>query len=1431
MKKYLLSILFLLMFTAPVKAQAPWDLIYHAMPISVGFDIPEEITQISGQVQTAVSQAKKIIMTFKTDISNVQSAIMSTFNKIKSGAILDIFGNPGQAQASFCGKDVNKTKAKVIAKKVKEVLLIAQSDDFSYITEHNKQRERFFMDNVYAIHAASLILQQEVETDIKAQIDKAKSCAEGKGGECGIPATDEGGNNETIFTYGKTLEAMDSVVRLWESVAALKARLAAVKMIKTITPALDAKAVNKKGRKTSFVFPDRVIKSHSSTPIAFAQLSISSISQNLKNNSIEKVESAAIVKKESEAMQYIANTIDFVSPDMDEEENALASVQNEMESLGEMNEVETLVSSAIDAHNFLKELPQHKESAEQFIEMQQKYKESFQRLVASEECAIRYLSKYYTKPHLVWSGNLPLKNANKHDLRKGISGWAFNAFELLKSGEATDAFNAFTVAKEQQNSEEAKQENDDYLTDEDALNEKVENTMSTSNTKPDEIAQETLSNEEVSSMSDEPDQYLDMDGKRFNEGAGEKTEGEAISADKKKNAGSEARKSAMLHWQIGSEASKLLGDPAQKWGSPSTGVKLVWTDTKRFYKKYLEMKYDNILRYMKSYSEADLLELIAKKMVGDSQKASDSSYQKDRKAKMAELAEASKNSLMEKLGLRKKERSVADSSIKAIEDKKLAIEAKMDALNQELRSTRDEINNTKTNEANKALKAVELALTAPVEFPKGNEVPSNKKVGKLDVTEMTANVNTTSTQGMESNKDIKKKEERVKEIQKELAQLVAQQMKMTVEINKTKLAAQQAAVPDADLEETTSSVEEALMAALSGSGENQGVLAALQQTSKANALGTIRKVLLDSNAKNPIEGFNIETAMAGIKQGATNVVLEAQAIADKIIVEEGLAKLYALGDDLYSEASYPKVEKIHNDMINKLKAVNLAFTAVGQTIAPVLSVKNLLVFSEFLEGKDTSPELVDFFVGSTPKERDLKAPFKLRGFDLPPVREVFHFDAVDFTNVQPSQQEEKAEGGGDWLEKLFEKMANAKTGKKRRAITKEDFLNYGGYIPPIWEYMLKDYPFVESRLPLNEVLQTKRIEKVGGVEKEVEDDTCETVSFARGGVMPCLYGNGKYVMDINKKSNYINDNAEDKHKNLSPCASITNNKGKAYHSFWKINLADAVINKDDAPPSNCEYSELGMLLEADKHNNLFIRKNPFQNFNRINKREGEDINKMGALKKRNLAAAKHSELSRNQIGDFLKQAENEKKSKENLDEASAEYEKSKEAVYALFAEFGFVPSKDFSLADKDDYKQAVKILKGVKKQRLQKASAALGKVEADEEARLAKDEAEYKKEKAKIEANEKDKKKARKKIRNLKKPEENKPLKEKSRNMKKLINFMNTDVESILKLSMADADSNDLAIRLVKETANVKILDKFKKRNDKEKEEFSDVEEAYCAIY
>lgn len=1406
MKKYFMYILFLLIITTPAKAQMPWDLIYHAVPVSIGIDVPENIVQISGNVQTTVRSAKDVYMTALTDASSLQSAVTGSFNKVKSSAILDVEGNPGQEKTGFCGQDLDEVEVKTVAEKVKDVLWVLKSKDFIYKEEHKKQREKFYMDNTYAIHAASIITLQELENDIKALIDKAKSCAEGKGNECNIPSTDEGGLNEVIFTYGKTLEALDSVIRLWESVAALKARLTVIKMMDKITPAQVVDG-EEDVDEISFMLPQSTMKLHNSTPLSFAQLN----ADYSIDNTIEKVEATAVMKNEGDAMRYITNTIDFVSPDINEAENALALVQKEMDDLKEMNEVEKMVASAIEVHNFIKEMPQHKETEEQYLEMKQKYKEAFERLVLSEECAIKYLGKYYTKPHTVWSGDLPLKNADKHELRKGISGWAFNAFELLKSGEVTDAFTAFSVAKEQQVADNTGEEDDDYLTDEEALNEKIENTMRSSSTQPDEIAQDSMSNEEITLMADEPDQYLDIDGKRYNEDSSNKTINNSISANKKNNANAEARKTSMMQWQVGSEASKLLGDPSQDWGSQSTGVKLIWNDTKRFYRKYLEMKYSNILRYMKSYSQADLLELIAKKMVGDSQSAQNSSYQQNRKAKLAELNSESINKLSEKLEQKRSNRSMADSEIKKIENKKLKIEAQINELNEELRLNKEEINTIKLNETDKALGSVKQSLTASVEFPTKNETPSSKKVGKLDAKEMTTTVNASSSKSVAENSDIKKKEKRNKEIKEKLDRLERELTETNTNIKIKKLEAQAKGLSDEDLDENSLSAEEELMAKLNGSGSNVGALAAMQEVAKGNALAIIKNVLIDSNNQNPIEGFDVDEAIKGINDGAESVVLKAQEMAQKIIIEEGLNKLYALGEDLYTEASYPQIEKIHNDMINKLKAVNLTFTAAEQLISPVLSVNNLLVFSEFLEGMDTSPELDDFFVGATPKDRDLKAPFKLRGFDLPPVREVFHFDAVDYTNMKPAQNEDSGdEEDNDWLDKLFEKSENKASANKKRYIDKEDFLNYGGYIPPIWEHMLKDFPFVESRLPLKDVLGD-------------EDGECETVTFSRGGVMPCLYGNGKYVMDVNKKSNFINDEAKDKDKNLRACASVKNNGGKAYHPFWKVNLSEWVL-KDDVPPSNCEYSELGLLFEADKHNNLYIRKTPFKNFNRVNRLGDKDINKMLPKRKKNLAAAKISELSRNQIGDFLKQAEVEKKSKENLEEAEAEYEKSKEAVYALFEEQGFVPSKDFSLSNKDDYNQAIKVLKTVKNQRLDKATKALEAVNAKEDDRLAEEKQQYKEKKEELKNNKKSKKK-------LKKPEKNKPLNEKSKNMKKLIDFMDRDNDCILKISMADADSNDLNIRLIKETANVKLLDKFKKKTEENKKDSADVEEVYCAIY
>ena len=1678
MKKYVLSLLFLIAFALPVKAQSPWDMIYHAVPVAPSFDITEEISQISGQIQAAIGQGKKIIMTFKTDATSLQSAIMSTFNKIKSGAILDILGNPGQSPTSFCGKEVTKTKPKEIAKKVKEILLIAKSDDFSYVTEHQKKREKFYMDNVYAIYAASLITQQEIENDIKAKIDKAKSCAEGKGGECGIPSTDEGGNNEAIFTYGKTLEAMDSVVRLWESIAALKARLAAVKMIYGLTPALDAKAAKKGGDQAFLNIPQAIAKSHSSTPMAFAQLElqkrplnlravskddksanevvvanektettktvklsdvkpsnlrskfveaqkadmeridvakrkiaeakankvklketntsalkpkiedikeasklesvsvekkaltkeavkadlkvsdkvidaqkvdlkstgvangkiaeasgkatqakeavkadlkvsdkvvgaqkanlksvdvakdkiaetdgitatenetvsddatkteantdtkdtsenvdannlstdetvasdtvkndaelsseqkdanlaeaemtdeaktallneakakldtntvmkaldVKSAAQNLNKTTMEQVEAAAMVKKENETMQYIVNTIEFVSPDVNEEEHALASVQEEMEATGEMSVVEGLVSHAIEAHNFIKELPIHRDTAKRYIEMQQRYKDAFDRLVKSEECSIRYLNGFYTKPHLVWSGNLPLDKANKHELRKGISGWAYNAFELLKSGEASNVIEAFKEAEEKLFSEDTEEveEDDSYLTDENALNEKINNTMNTSSSNPDEIAQDNISNEEAMEMGDDNCELLDEHDseeckaqaeesgkkkkkKRFTEDSANNTMNTSISDDKKKRASSEARKSDLYAWQIGAESSKLLAD--EDWGSPSRNRKMIWTDTKRFYKKYLEKKYDNVFRHMSSISEADMLELIAEKLVGNDQSITAGSYQKERKAKIAELVANAQEAFRKRQEAREKKRKEYEAKMNAIDAEKKQIEAEINELSEEVIAIKSEIDAVKSAAAESVIKNIQEKLTAPLKFPKEDEKPQDTIIASIERTSLASQANTEAAEEINKNEEIKEKEARVKEIQIKLASLVAKQMQKTLEAEKVKRKGQEDSLSPEELA-GVANIETQLLNAISGGDGKSGALGALQAKAKNNAMTKIKDILNASNEENPIEDFDIDVVERSINEGVLALILKAQAEAIKIIKTEGLLKMYALGDDLFIGKNYPKVQKIHNDMIDKLRAVKLSFNIGTKLISPLIQIKDIAVFDEFLKDVDISPELEGFFVGSTPKERDLQAPYSLANedYDLPPVREVFHFDAVDFGNLKAPVEEENVEGEEkDWIENLFNALKDAiEKAKKAKTIDKKDFLEFGGDIPKIWKKMLEDKPFIDSRLPLGEILQG-------------EDDSCEQAAFVRGGVMPCLYGDGKYYMDINLNGNYVYGAATAAHKNLQPCSLVVPvSNSRPYHKFWKVELNKLTDTHLNPKAIDCEYSEMGMLFRADEHNNLFIKDHPFKNYNRVNRRDGDPIDKMLPLTKKNLAAARHSELGRNQIGDFLKQAESEKVAQETLEESRKAFEDSKEALYALFKEFGFVPSEKFNLANSADYKKAENVLKAVKKQRLQKAVETMNKI------KISKD---------------------------------NKPAKEKNRNMNRLINFMNTDIESVLKISMADADSKDLAIRLAKEIINEKIMGIFKKKNEKTKEETESIEEAYCATY
>ena len=99
------------------------------------------------------------------------------------------------------------------------------------------------------------------------------------------------------------------------------------------------------------------------------------------------------------------------------------------------------------------------------------------------------------------------------------------------------------------------------------------------------------------------------------------------------------------------------------------------------------------------------------------------------------------------------------------------------------------------------------------------------------------------------------------------------------------------------------------------------------------------------------------------------------------------------------------------------------------------------------------------------------------------IRDSFHFDEIDFQNVKPYEESRK----------------------NSEPFPDDDFLDYGGEIPEIWKWMLKDHAFVETEFQLEPAL----------------NKGCTLVTFFRGGYMPCKAINSNIVIDVNEKGGFV----------------------------------------------------------------------------------------------------------------------------------------------------------------------------------------------------------------------------------------------------------------------------------------------------------------------
>lgn len=1215
---------FLSVLVRPAAAQTPIDLVYHAIPTVPTFDIPEEVSQVAGNLQSSVNQSKQIILQAKSDITNLQSAVMSTYENIKNGSIISISGASGQGSETFCGTPVNNVKTKKIAKKMKKLFLTYKSQKNKDVLAAAQTREKFYLESVYSIHQAVVELQNKLDNDISVSIEKAAACADGDGTLCGTPSSDEGGNNEVLFTYGKTLETFDSVVRLWENVAALKARLKALEVMMKITPALetsadsssDTESSSDSAKETAFLpeLPSGVVSLHNSEQLAFAQVTYKTAVTSLSNLEAEASGNT------SEAMSLISQTVEFVSPDEADNEHPLIAAEDKLETLSSLTDVEQDVNEAMSVHNMLNSLKEYKKLADQIVDMRQDYQKSLQKLKDSEQCSLNYIGRYFSSPVKTWSGVSLGDNVNRHDLRKGISGWAVEAYETAKAAETS------VVGSE-------------------------------------DVAQVSVDATAKADLLDDPD----MEKAK----AKSQNTGITINTSKQEEAEEENRRSALLAWQIGAEAAKMLGSDSGEWGTPR-GKSLVWNDIRNFYRQYLSRKYENVKSYLKSYTRDDVLALIIAKLRGQDVDITETNYQKQAreailKASSDTVAAAASQAQYD---------SQSQTTLQSLQKQREALVAKMDATNDIISKNRNAIADMRSVAEDTAAQEVDETINAKVVFPAvgsttvASASTSDKIIGADN---LSAAITSAASVSIDEDK-ISSLENEAESNQKKLDSYTNELSELDAKIARAKQQAQSTAGQMRQQgAQTLQSIQNTLASVLQEKSSQYA----------ADVEDNLREVLrpLIKEGSSLTLGTLVSRARQAAQTSLNNLYNQVDTIVDL-----HYNQILALGDNLYKPSSHARVAQIHKQMIEEIRALTLAYSAAG-----IISVNDIAVYAKLLD-IDTSAETEGFFVGAAPKERDLKAPFAIPDFSSPPVREVFHFDASDYANIKPYVSDKE----------------------NNTAVTAAEFLNFGGDIPLIWKYMLQENAFIESQFDLTEALTAGN----------------SRYRFYRGGFMPCVVKDSSIIVDVDGSGNFVRrEDGRVSASSLPSCYLMEMKNGRPYHKVQDVAVdfkmttlgeeeREKILNdlfpendyKAYVPPADDDNSsELGMFLRAEENNTLFFNTWAADVYNTMLKDNGDE--ELSDGEKNKFAAAYYASFSRNQIGDFLGHVENEKLQRENLEEYEQKYDEQMEALKEQLRSYGFEPSDSFDLSNDSDYKLATDKLNSIKKQILSAAESGLSGVD------------------------------------------------------------------------------------------------------------------------
>ena len=831
------------------------------IPVVGAVEIPTETVRL---VQGYLSEATALKNQITDEAVNLQKSVKSVYS--------------GEATASVAKEAIkgSKTIAESKIANIKEPASVEQALDilfFKYPSDDNNTRNAyrkkavaFYDDTVLEAYTAARQLDKRLEEEIRPLVEKLPE---------NLVVSGEGGGetpdslNATYVNYYKAYQALDSIMAVVNEINAIKAQMRAALAIRNeITPlSCDQQAKQKEA-------------SLSNGPI-YASASFSASEQL----------SFAQVSNVSFAVQP--------EPDLTPDENTL-----KLQELEKIQPIYENMRKAMEAHNTKLKLPQYLNIQKQYNNAVKLREKAIENLRQSEEAALEYMGRHFDDAVKVWSGIPMSANPSAHELRKGISGWAINAFEVAKAGSAAPA------------------DAEDFAEIE------VDTSLDSNNPQTTETVKGQL--EEIDNFFAEPSKE-------------EEYEEQSRAAD-------------MISWQIGAQAAKSL--EAGTWGSLKEPFP-IWTDQKSYYDQYLKGKYQNIIDYLNALSVADINAKITKALndelaalraeeerkINEAALEQINQLQTARETQISEIDALQSSARTQVEEARDKElsevRAEKEQSINALESRQSSLRAAMDKQSAEISTLKAEI---KQAEAELSLKqeAVEITL---------EELQISRAEADGREAELLERQKTEEAAAQAQAERILDLQNRQKELEESLRQNTQELEKLTA-----KIAEIESAYQDAAAAINTEAADK--LAEIKSKRDEAAKLVEDDFDSKKSAIEEASdKQKAAIEVENTLKVSTITSQAAGFIDIARNKA-EAEVRAAE-------AELKALGDDLYRPENYAKIQTIHNNLIVRLQAIKLEITGIQGALLTTIDIyKDFLSLTDispdteyFVSSKTNNPRV------------------------------------------------------------------------------------------------------------------------------------------------------------------------------------------------------------------------------------------------------------------------------------------------------------------------------------------------------------------------------------------------------------------------------------------------------------------------------------------